>query len=603
MITIKSVHIRNMHNTVDRKYEFNDVLNYIVGPNGAGKSTILQAIQLALLGYIPGGGPKKSKEAIMAHAKGNWMSVCLVLDKDGEEISVQRSWKRTKSTITATSLVSPDYLSDNDIRGMLKDIELPIFNFEEFKNMTANMLKDWFINFMPKADATIVWRDYLSDALGGTPYYDEEVFNDFFNCIPEKASSVADVRKVNEIIRSNLSFKKSEVSRCTDTIKSLVFYDDVDDTLTESDLIAQRYAAHDNKMMAEMYKNAVATNLRLKQSVPDTSMYAASLEEDVNFIHLTKELEEIGCRPEYNIIEMQNALADAKVTLREADRLLAGKGICPYSQELCDTVTSLMEEMRKKKADAQEEIATLTAKIESASQVLTNYDVNRRRIESDILALKTTYAHVSKQRQFTPAYVPVPDIDPAILDVNWDEIISDIDNKIVRVRSNENYRRLMDTVTKQKYSAEMYMECLKIWDKATGANGLQSAMSNKPFEQFAQSITENLKYTMSADVTAAFHLEEKANSFTFGINRDGEYIPFDLLSSGEKCMYALALMMTIVDVSSDELKLIIVDDMLDHLDDANIENLFIRLSKVSNKQFVFAGVKDVTSVNTVKISK
>ena len=603
MITIKSIHIRNMHNPSDRKYGFNNVLNYIVGPNGAGKSTILQAIQLALLGYIPGVGPKKSKEAIMAHAKGNWMSVCLVLNKDGEEISIQRSWQRTKTSIISKFQTSPDYLSENDIRGMLKDIELPIFNFDEFKNMTANMLKDWFINFMPKADATIVWRDYLSEVLEGTPYYDANVLDDFLNYIPEKANSVADVRKVNEMIRSHLSFKKSEVSRCTDTIKSLVFYDDVDSTLTEADLTAQRYATHDNKMTAEMYKNAVATNLRLKQSVPDTSMYAASLEEDVNFIQLTKELEDMGCRPEYNIIEMQNALADAKVAVREADRLLAGKGICPYSQELCDTITSLMEEMRKKKADAQEEIAALTAKIESASQVLTNYDAKRTRIESDILALKTTYDQVAKQRQFTPAYVPVPEIDPAILDVNWDEIISDIDNKIVRVRSNENYRRLMNTVTKQKYSAEMYVECLKLWEKATGANGLQSTMSNKPFEQFAQKITENLKYTMSADVTAAFHLEEKANSFTFGINRDGEYISFDLLSSGEKCMYALALMMTIVDVSSDELKLIIVDDMLDHLDDANIENLFSRLSKVSDKQFVFAGVKNVTSVNTIKLSK
>lgn len=602
MITIKSVNIRNMHNTVDRKYEFNDVLNYIVGPNGAGKSTILQAIQLALLGYIPG-GPKKSKEAIMTHAKGNWMSVCLVLNKDGEDVVIERAWKRNKTNITATFQVSPSCISEDDIRGMIKDLELPIFNFDDFKNMTANMLKDWFINFMPKADATIIWRDYLYDALGGTPYYDASVLDDFLNYIPEKANSVADVRKVNEIIRSHLSFKKSEVSRCTDTIQSLVFYDDVDDSLTESDLTAQRYAAHDNKMTVEMYKNAVATNLRLEQSVPDTSMYASSLEEDTNFIQLTKKLEDMGCRPEYNIVEMQNALADANVTVREANRLLAGEGICPYSQEICDTVKSRIEEMRKKKADAQEEIAALTAKIAEASKALTNYDNNRRRIEADILALRTTYAHVAKQRQYTPAYVSVPDVDSSILDVNWDEIIADIDSKLVRVRSNENYRRLMDTVTKQKYAAEMYMECLKIWDKATGANGLQSAMSNKPFEKFAQKITENLKYTMSADVTAAFHLEERANSFTFGIHRDNEYIPFDLLSSGEKCMYSLALMMTIADVSSGELKLIVVDDMLDHLDDENIANLFSRISQVTDKQFIFAGVKNVTSVDATIISK
>jgi ATPase involved in DNA repair len=53
MMKLSSIRIQGMHNVVDKTYKLNN-MNYFVGPNGAGKSTIMQAIQLALLGYIPG---------------------------------------------------------------------------------------------------------------------------------------------------------------------------------------------------------------------------------------------------------------------------------------------------------------------------------------------------------------------------------------------------------------------------------------------------------------------------------------------------------------------------------------------------------------------
>ena len=59
---IKSVEIKGMRNVVHKTYEFDDV-TYLVGPNGAGKSTVLNAIQLALLGYIP--GTEKRNSSIM----------------------------------------------------------------------------------------------------------------------------------------------------------------------------------------------------------------------------------------------------------------------------------------------------------------------------------------------------------------------------------------------------------------------------------------------------------------------------------------------------------------------------------------------------------
>ena len=64
-----------------------------------------------------------------------------------------------------------------------------------------------------------------------------------------------------------------------------------------------------------------------------------------------------------------------------------------------------------------------------------------------------------------------------------------------------------------------------------------------------------------------------------------------MLSSGEKCLFTLALLMSIARFSDSDLKLIMIDDLFDHLDDANIDRVFESLLNVSDMQLIFAGVK------------
>ena len=90
---IKSVDISHVHQISDtKKYEFNDI-SYLVGHNGAGKSTILQAIQLGILGYIP--GYDKTNPGIMKHSSdGQCIAVTVTFD-DGS--FVNRVWMKEKS--------------------------------------------------------------------------------------------------------------------------------------------------------------------------------------------------------------------------------------------------------------------------------------------------------------------------------------------------------------------------------------------------------------------------------------------------------------------------------------------------------------------------
>lgn len=108
-----------------------------------------------------------------------------------------------------------------------------------------------------------------------------------------------------------------------------------------------------------------------------------------------------------------------------------------------------------------------------------------------------------------------------------------------------------------------------------------------------------IQAVFGTDITSKFNLESKANSFSFGIERGGSYIPYNLLSSGEKCMYTLALMLSLVKASKSPLKLVLVDDLLDHLDDININKLFESLAKVDDVQMIFAGVKQLDNSNIV----
>ena len=161
---ISKVSISGFHNVINKTYELSD-FNYIVGPNGAGKSTILNAIIYALFGYIPG-TKKNSNEDLFKHANCDTMSVDLYIDP---EIVVSRSITQNANKYVNSFKITPDTYTVADI---IDDLELPVFNFSEFMNMTSNKLKDWFINFLPSSDFKTDWAKVLTESAGVNQIFD-----------------------------------------------------------------------------------------------------------------------------------------------------------------------------------------------------------------------------------------------------------------------------------------------------------------------------------------------------------------------------------------------------------------------------------------------
>ena len=164
---IKSIYINGLHNAVNKTYEFNDIV-YLFGSNGAGKSTVLQAIQFALLGYIPGTA-KNSKEALLRHSPTGSIEIKLSLE-DGSGIPILITRKTTAKENKLTLL--PEGL---DIASITDEIELPIFNFNEFVGQTANKLKEYFIkNVLPTSNGELDWKQILTESILDCNFQDKD---------------------------------------------------------------------------------------------------------------------------------------------------------------------------------------------------------------------------------------------------------------------------------------------------------------------------------------------------------------------------------------------------------------------------------------------
>lgn len=604
MTTIKSIRIIGMHNVEDRTYTFNEVMNYFVGPNGAGKSTILNAIQLALLGYIP--GTAKQTSQIMKHANGPIMDVTLTLSSNGNDVSIQRRWTNTGKTIKTTIIVTPSAYSEYHIKSLVQQMEMPIFNFSDFVGMTANKMKEWFINYLPSSNQEIDWRTALTDAVIKTAYYDKDIVDEILASPATKIPGVFGVSEVNSFIKSRLSFKKSELSRQTATIQMLVHYD-VDTSGYDVATLQAENAEYQRRMEAvQNYQRAYNNNKLLDNMTVPYSVKYPSIEEDPDYDRYTAELPELE-KLDFSeeIRELSENGMKIAYKIQTNDQVISGNGICPYTSTGCESIIQRIENLKAENAELHLQYSEMSARCKELRQKQTELEARKRELPMRIREIEQEYkkkAEHDKKKQ--SMYVEIPYVDPTWINVDYVSLINDNNNKISMALANQRYEEMNDVMVKQKFKTEMEIECLKIWEKLTGANGMQSELSIAPFVEFADNITTNLKLTMGQNMKAAFHIQQAANSFSFGVERDdGIYMPFDLLSSGEKCMYALALMMSLEQISEDDLKLIIVDDMFDHLDDTNIVNLFANLQESKSIQFIFAGVKDVQSQFTTKLTK
>lgn len=588
---VKKVIIEGFHN-VDRKvYEF-DSINYLYGRNGVGKSTVLQAVQLGLLGYVP--GSNKTAKGTWSHSNSRSMSITVELDDNGDFIEIQRIWENGKSIHVK---VSPE---GYDVSSLVAELELPLFNFDEFTHLTANKLKEWFINYLPMQIFTTDWNSELSNSIKSLPngVVDNKLIEDSIEAISQfHSAGVEEIRQANNYFKTQLSFMKKELERKNSTIQSLIHYDDYVEVYSEDEL-KQMIKNTENAIIQS--RLALQSRNRIKAIQKELAILenASTLLEDATERYQLSEIELNEASKELDTLESD--YSNVMSEYRSYDSVVNSQGVCPYTKSLCDEISTLRDSHIEKQRNLKEVGDSYSAKIIQVRSRVSVAKDKYDRIRHDIMMFEND---VRRRKQLEEELSTltldsvVPDIDALESQL---ESYKDMYGKAV---ANKQYNELNDVLVKDKYRIENTIDCLKLWVKLTDVNGLQSSNEYDPFELLSDSINHVLTNLLGSTAAVKFNSENKANSFSFGIVRESTYVPYNLLSSGEKCIFILSMYIGLLEYTKSPLKLILIDDFLDHLDNENFENVFKLLEQNTENQYILAGVKPISSdsCNIIKI--
>ena len=579
---VKRVIIEGFHNVSSKIYDFESV-NYLHGKNGAGKSTVLQAIQLGLLGYVP--GSNKTSKGVFAHANSSTMSIVVILvDDNNNQVSVQRVWNNGKAT--GVTVIPESYSIDQ----LISDLELPLFNFDEFSHLTANKLKDWFINYLPKQTFTTDWYKELRDSVKDLP---SNVVDDSFvrDSVAEISrfgvEGVEEIRQANTYFKNELAFMKKELERKSSTIQSLIHYDDYVELYSEEEL----------KQMIKNTENSIVSNRLALQSRNRISSIQNELKTLEGASDLLKNTGEKYSEVEKQWNEAKEQLSALEydsnnITLeyRSYDSVVNSQGVCPYTKSLCDEISSLRDFYVSKRQELSAMQDSYSSKISDARSKVSRLKNTLDKLSTDI----RMYEHEVNQYSKLTSELASLDADFTIQDTEaLESQLESYKEMYGKAVANRRYSELSEVLLKDKYRIQNSIDCLKLWVKLTDVNGLQASGDYNPFDLLSDSINRVLTQLFGLDTVVKFNSENKANSFSFGVERNNVYVPYNLLSSGEKCMFILSMYIGLLEYTKSPLKLILIDDFLDHLDDENFTSIFKVLRDNTSNQYIFAGVKSL----------
>ena len=355
---INKITIQGMHNIIALKtYNLNDH-NYFYGKNGAGKSTILQAIQLALLGYIP--GYDKTSKSIYQHSNSKTMTVTLELLDRGNIIRIERSWTKVGQSIKSDNTISGTTMKIEDI---VNELILPVYDFNDFMKLSSNKMKEWFLEFLPSQCTKIDWDSELTKIMVKYPHSQDIKDNILKRIMQLNKDGKELIVEVHSYIKELISYTKAQADSIQNTIKELVRYDDAPIKSVEQ-IREDLNRLTELKIDRERWKVNTERNKKLEDQLKLylSKYFAPSGIEDPNYLRYQNavaqlrikihELKEQQPELKNRINELNQNLINLQIELNANKQIIDTNGICP----LCKShIEHLVDYAKKEVAQLEDE--------------------------------------------------------------------------------------------------------------------------------------------------------------------------------------------------------------------------------------------------------
>lgn len=640
---IKSVTIEGMRNVKHKTYELSELV-YLHGPNGAGKSTVLNAIQLCLLGYIP--GTAKSNAAIMEHANGNKIEVMVQLSDTGwvHTMDLTRTFERKGRTVTS-DFTCDAFGSDPTMDQILGDSKLPVFDWNSFTSLTSNKLKDWFIQFIPGMNEDVNWEQELQNAVNVDVVYNVDIVKEYadkFSKI-DASSAVDSVIEANSKLKNDVSYCKAALAEKENAVNGLLDSSDISDSEDmDVDALQQQYDAavkecdaaqasymdkfkkYTNALNRTSQINKLSDDLSRMLSVDDIESKQAELQSSIDdTVELQEDLQANLDSAQAQKQAALECLAECKANIETCKSVVNSDSSCPYTKLACESIARVKPQYASKLAQYSSDADSYKQEAEECNSTIKFLQQEMNSAEQDkqkcfklidelnfkLSERKAAEEKLAKATSAVAESVTSEEVEKAqhLMD-SAKQLERDLSFKLntaVRIKQNAD---LVESMMLEKYKLQEKLDVLNAWVKLTGANGLQTKLSSKGFTDLEQKLTPYVQELFGSMYTCKFNVAQKANSFSFGLEKRSKlgvstYIPYNLLSTGEKTVYAYMLMKYIADNSNSLLKLVMMDDFFDHLDKQRFASLLDAMSRSSTCQVIMAGVVDCNCehVNVIEI--